>query len=71
MIHGFRVWRAVIAFLVVGGLAFPMLYGLAILVSPPHTPDGHPVMPIGQAAFAIAFAPALGVIAGFVFGRRR
>ena len=72
--HGFRGRRrwglTLLAFVVAGTLALPALYWLAILVSPPVTSDGHPVMPIGQVAFAIVLAPVLGAIVAYFAGRR-
>jgi hypothetical protein len=65
-----RVVRAIVAFVVVSLVALPLLYWLAMLVSPAQMSDGYMVMPIGQAAFAIVFAPVLGLIAGYIHGRR-
>ncbi len=67
----FRFGRAAIAFVLVGALALPLLYGLATLVSPPRTSDGHPVMPIGQVMFALVVAPVVGGVAGYFVGRAR
>lgn len=62
-----RIWRALFAFVIVGGLSFPLLYELAILVHPAVTSDGlHRVMPIGQVAFAMIFAPVAGSIAAWL-----
>jgi hypothetical protein len=68
----FRIWPALFAFVVVGVLSVPLLYEVAILVSPPLAADGfHRVMPIGQVLFALAFAPVTGGIAAWIAGRRR
>jgi hypothetical protein len=37
-------------------------YLVAIWISPPRTPDGHPVMPIGQAALGLLVAVVSGVL---------
>jgi hypothetical protein len=67
----FRIWHALFAFVVVGGLSVPLLYELAILVSPPFAADGfHRVMPLGQVLFALALAPVTGGIAAWIAGRR-
>jgi hypothetical protein len=67
----FRTWHALFAFVGVGGLSVPLLYELAILVSPPFAADGrHRVMPIGQVVFALAFAPVTGAMAAWIAGRR-
>jgi len=66
-----RIGRALLAFVVVGGAALPVLYMLAITVVPNRTPDGHPVMPIGQVGFAILGAPVAGAVAGYFAGRPR
>jgi hypothetical protein len=58
------------AFLVASAVSLPLLYGLAILVAPPVS-GGHPVMPIGQAGFALVFAPVLGIVAGWLVARPR
>jgi hypothetical protein len=65
----FRWLRAVIAFVVAGGIALPVLYGIAMTISPNRTPDGHPTMPIGQVAFALFGAPIVGIIVGWLVGR--
>jgi hypothetical protein len=67
----FRYLRALLAVVLVGGVALPLLHFVALTVHPPRTPDGHPVMPIGQVGFAILFAPVLGAIAGYFAGRSR
>jgi hypothetical protein len=67
----FRFLRALLAFVVVTLAGLPTLAWFAITVAPPVTSDGHPVMPIGQAGFAIVFAPVLGLVAGYFAGRRR
>jgi len=67
----FRLLRALLVFLVVTAAGLPALAWFATTVAPPVTPDGHPVMPMGQAAFAIFFAPILGLVAGYLAGRRR
>jgi len=70
-LHGWRLVRGLVAFVVVGMIALPLLYVLAITVAPSRTSDAHPVMPIGQAAFALFFAPIVGLIVAFVVARRR
>jgi hypothetical protein len=65
----FRYWRGILGFFVFGTFSLPLLYVIAIAVSPPMTSDGHPVMPIGQVAFAIVFAPVVGAVAGYFLGR--
>lgn len=65
----FRFARAALAFVVVCAVAWPVLYGIAVVVSPPRTSDGHPVMPIGQVAFALFVSPIVGGIAGYFAGR--
>ncbi len=67
----FRWARAVLAFIAVGSLAFPVLYFVAITASPNRTSDGHPTMPIGQVAFAMFASPVVAAVAGFFFGRRK
>jgi hypothetical protein len=67
----FRFLCALLAFVVTTGLGLPLLYGLATVLSPPRTPEGHPVMPIGQAMFAMVFAPVLGGLVGYLAGRRK
>jgi hypothetical protein len=67
----FRFFRALLVFFVVTAAGLPVLAWLAVAVHPPVTRDGHPVMPMGQAAFAIVFAPLLGLVAGYLAGRRR
>jgi hypothetical protein len=66
-----RFVRALLTFVVVTVAGLPALAWLATAVVPPVTSDGHPVMPMGQAAFAIVFAPILGLVAGYLAGRRR
>ena len=67
----FRFVRALLVFVVVTAAGLPALAWFATAVAPPVTPDGHPVMPMGQAAFAIVFAPILGLVAGYFAGRRK
>jgi hypothetical protein len=67
----FRFVRALLVFVVVTAAGLPALAWLAVAVVPPRTPDGHPVMPMGQAAFAIVFAPVLGLILAYLAGRRK
>jgi hypothetical protein len=70
--HFRRSWlRTVFAFVVVGGASWPLVYFVAMTVVPPRTPDGHPVMPIGQVFFATLASPLVGVAAGWGFGRTR
>jgi hypothetical protein len=58
------------AFFVVGVGALPLLFVLAVLVAPPMSRE-HPVMPIGQAGFALISAPVVGLVAGWLAGRPR
>jgi len=67
----FRFARALLVFFVVTVAGLPTLAWLATAVVPPVTSDGHPVMPMGQAAFAIVFAPVLGLVSGYLAGRPR
>jgi hypothetical protein len=71
MMGRWRLGRGVLAFLVAGALALPLLYGFAITVAPSRTSDGHPVMPIGQAAFAIVFAPIVALVVAYFVARPR
>lgn len=71
MTSRFRVARALLAFVVVSAVAWPVLYEMAVVVSPPRTSDGHPVMPIGQVAVALLASPIAGAVAGYLVGRRR
>jgi hypothetical protein len=65
-----RSWlRTLLAFVVVGGASWPLLYLVAVTVVPPRTPDGHPVMPIGQVFFATLASPLVGAVAGWRLGR--
>ena len=66
----FRFLRALLVFFIVTAVGLPALAWLAIALAPPVTSDGHPVMPMGQAAFAIVFAPVLGLVAGYLAGQR-
>ena len=66
----FRIGRALAAFVVVGAIALPLLYLLAITIVPARTSDGqHAVMPIGQVGFAILVAPVLAAIVAYRVGR--
>lgn len=65
----FRWLRALVAFVITGGCALPLLYGIAVTVSPPRTSDGHPVMPIGQAGFAMIGAPIAAAAVAYAIGR--
>jgi len=67
----FRAGRAVLAFFVVSAIAWPVVYEIAILVSPPVTSDGHPVMPIGHVALALLVSPIAGGLTGYFVGRVR
>jgi O-antigen/teichoic acid export membrane protein len=67
----FRWLRALLVFVVATGALIPALAWFACVVAPPRTSDGHPVMPMGQAAFGILFGPVLGLVAGYLAGRRR
>ena len=64
-----RVGRALFAGVAVTAIFVPLLYNVLILVSPAITPDGHRVMPIGQALFALVFAPILGAGVALWVGR--
>jgi len=67
----FRYGRAFLAFVAAGLVALPVVYMIAITLVPNVTSDGHPVMPIGQAAFAILVAPFVGGYAAYRAGRVR
>jgi hypothetical protein len=70
--HFRRSWlRTVLAFVVVGGASWPLVYLLAVAVAPPRTADGHPVMPIGQVFFATLASSLVGAAAAWGFGRGR
>ena len=71
MTRHLSVWRGLLAFVVVVVVALPVLFEAAILLVPARTPDGHPVMPIGQAAFAIVFAPVLAAVTAYFAARPR
>jgi len=64
----FRFLHALVAFVLAGGVALPLLYFIAITVAPNRTSDGHVVMPIGQAMFALVFSPILGAVAAYFAG---
>jgi len=67
-----RSWaRTLLVFGLASSALWPLLYALACAVSPPRTPDGHPVMPIGQVFLATAASPVLGAILAWWLGRRR
>ncbi len=67
----FRNGRAILAFVVVAPLAFPLLCVLYMTAFPPVTPDGlHVVMPVAQVFFAFLGSAALGGAAGYAVGRR-
>jgi cytochrome c oxidase assembly factor CtaG len=66
--RGWRFGLGMLAFVVVGALALPLLYAGAITVAPARTADGHPVMPIGQAGFALVFSP---LVAAYLVARPR
>jgi hypothetical protein len=63
------VARGLLAFIVTIALALPLLYAIAIVVAPSRTADGHPVMPIGQVAFAIVVAPLVAMVAAYLAAR--
>jgi len=44
-------------------------YALFVLVSPPVTSDGHPVMPMGQAFGAGIFGPLVGGLLAYAYGK--
>jgi len=64
-----RIARGLLAFVVAGALAFPTLYWIAITIAPNRTSDGHPVMPMGQVAFALVFSPVAAAIAAYFAAR--
>jgi hypothetical protein len=59
-----------IVFAVVAALSWPLWFELALRVAPNRTSDGHPTMPIGQAAFSMLAAPLTGILAVFLVRRR-
>ena len=63
-----RIGRGILAFVVVGAVAFPLLFEIAITVAPNRV-EGHPTMPIGQAAFAMFGAPVLAAVAAWFAAR--
>jgi hypothetical protein len=68
-----RVERALAAFSTWVGLALAStvgMYAAAELVHPPITEDGHMVMPIGQAFFAIVVGPIVGVALGYLIAKK-
>ncbi len=66
-----RLSLALLVLCVVSALAWLPTYWVAISVVPARTPDGHPVMPIAQVAFATLFSVTVGLLAGIGFFRRR
>jgi ABC-type amino acid transport system permease subunit len=69
MARGFRWLRALVAFFVTLFVGFPLLFQVTIWLVPNRTSDGHPVMPMGQAAFSIVGTPILAVAIAWFFGR--
>ena len=59
----FRLGRALLAFAIITPLAMALLYAVAITLFPARTPDGHALMPIGQAGFALFVGPLVGTLA--------
>jgi hypothetical protein len=67
-----RSWlRTVIVFVVTGVALWPLVYFLCLTISPARTPEGLGLMPLPQLFVATAISPVLGVIAAWIFGRRR
>ena len=64
-----RVIRGILAFVIVGAIAFPVVFEIAITISPNRI-DGHPTMPIGQAFIAMVASPILGGVAAYLAARR-
>jgi len=63
-----RIGRGILAFLAAGAVALPLLFEIAITVAPNRI-EGHPTMPVGQAAFAMFGAPVLAAIAAYFVAR--
>jgi hypothetical protein len=63
-----RISHGLIAFVVVAAIAFPVVYEIAITISPNRI-EGHPTMPIGQAFIAMVLSPILGGIAAYLAAR--
>jgi len=64
-----RVIRGILAFVIVGAIAFLVVFEIAITISPNRI-DGHPTMPIGQAFIAMVASPILGGVAAYLAARR-
>lgn len=69
--RGHAVARAVLAFVFVGAVALPLLFEIAISVAPNRTREGHGLMPIGQAAFAMLGSLVLAAVASYFATRNR
>ena len=65
-----RIIRGILAFVIVGAVAFPVVFEIAITISPNRI-EGHPTMPIGQAFIAMLASPILGAIAAYFAARPR
>ena len=59
-----------VVFGIAAGLSWPLWFSLAIAVVPNRTPDGHGLMPIGQAMFSTLAAPLTGIVAVLLVRRR-
>ena len=66
-----RIAYGILAFVAVAAVTFPIVYEIAITISPNRTPDGHPTMPIGHVALAMFASPILGAIAAYFAARPR
>jgi hypothetical protein len=64
-----HIARGLLAFVVVGAIALPVVYEIAITISPNRTIDGHPTMPIGHVFVAIILSPILGAVAAYFAAR--
>jgi len=65
-----RIIRGILAFVIVSTVAFSVVFEIAITISPNRI-DGHPTMPIGQAALAMVASPVLGAVAAYFAVRSR